>query len=215
MTLSLRNIGYAHGDTADSVVFSDFSHDFHSGEMVAVTGPSGAGKTTLLSLLSLLINPNDGEIWFGDRLLNRLDVEQVQQVRRAEIGMIFQTARVFSQLTILEHIEFARACSQTSISQEEVDALVDALGLRPRLDAIPSALSGGERTRLASLLALAKNPRLMLADEPTASLDQRNSQVLLSLLRKLADRLGTIAVLVTHDPVAVEACDRSLVLTKN
>ena len=215
MTTQLTNITYRHDMANEQPLFSRYSHVFERGEMVAVTGPSGAGKTTLLSLLSLLVQPESGDVVVAGYAMADASEDERQLVRRKEIGMIFQTARVFSQLTVAEHVRFAQLCSDAPASQaQDMDRLLVALGLSERLQAVPMALSGGERTRLASLLALAKQPSLLLADEPTASLDRRNAEVLLGLMRETAEQHGTTAVLVTHDPVAMSACDRNLVLEK-
>lgn len=189
---------------ADRPVLENYSALFREGECTAITGPSGSGKTTLLSLASLLVPPERGEICIGRWQTRTLEDTERQRIRREEIGMLFQTARVFSKLTVAEHLRFAVACSGGRASARDSGELLETLGLEHRTKALPAELSGGERTRLAALLALLKRPKVLLADEPTAALDSGNSRMMMDLLVGAAERDGTTVLVVSHDPLVFD-----------
>jgi len=208
MTVSLEGVTY-RPPGAEGPVFANYNAHFPAGQCTAITGPSGSGKTTLLSLASLLVPPESGEIRIGRWQTRQLSNAQRQKLRREEIGMLFQTARVFSKLTVAEHIRFALACGGGRADVPDGKRLLDKLGMEHRITALPAELSGGERTRLAALMALLKKPRVLLADEPTAALDAKNSAMMMELLVGAAQRDGMTVLVVSHDPMVFE-CSHGL-----
>jgi len=188
-------------------VLQDVSFEAKEGELIALVGPSGSGKSTLLQLLGLLQTPSAGEIEFDDRLLQDTSDEQRRRMRLLEIGFIFQESHLVPFLTAAEQLELvAEEAGQT------VDAAthLEVFGLRDRADHLPQALSGGERQRVAIARALVNDPRLVLADEPTASLDYTNARQVMELLQQQAHEHGKTVIVITHDERMLSYCDRVL-----
>lgn len=188
-------------------VLEHVSFEAKEGELIALVGPSGSGKSTLLQLLGLLQTPSGGQIQFDDRLLQDTSDEQRRRMRLLEIGFIFQESHLVPFLTAAEQLELvAEEAGQT------IDAAthLETFGLRDRADHLPQALSGGERQRVAIARALVNDPRLVLADEPTASLDYANARQVMDLLRQQAHEHGKTVIVITHDERMLTYCDRVL-----
>jgi putative ABC transport system ATP-binding protein len=179
-------------------------------EFVSVTGPSGCGKSTLLHLIAALDRPTSGTIRvFGTDLSN---MRNLARYRRQEVGLVFQFHNLLPQLTALENVEIAmvgRGSSQVSHKQKAQE-LLDLVELGHVAKRKPSQLSGGERQRVAIARALANDPRLLLADEPTGSLDSASVKVVVNLLTRLRDQIGMTIVMVTHDESVAAVTDRVL-----
>ncbi|MER6399557.1 ABC transporter ATP-binding protein [Kitasatospora sp. NPDC001603] len=184
-----------------------------AGEFVAVTGPSGAGKSTLLHLLGGLQRPDSGEIHLGGRRIDTLGEADWAVLRRRRIGIVFQTGNLVSDLTVADNIELPvlLAGHPARTARERRERLLDELGLTDRAGAAPSTLSGGERQRAALARALVNDPDLLLADEPTGSLDSRSVREVLALLTRHHDEGRTI-LLVTHDARVAAHADRVISL---
>ena len=182
------------------------------GERIAITGPSGSGKSTLLNCLAGLEVPDQGSIRFMGRDLGDLTEESVTELRRGTLTSIFQFFHLLPTLDARENVEFPLLLGKVPKAEREVkvNAVLEEVGLTHRADALPSDLSGGEMQRLAIARALITEPAMILADEPTGSLDSQNSQRILELLSSLTRRHGTALLMVTHDPVASATCDRIL-----
>ena len=182
------------------------------GERVAVMGPSGSGKSTLLTCLAGLEEPDEGEVRFLGRSLRRMGADAVSELRRGRITSIFQFFHLLPTLTAEENVAFPLLLAGTSWKEKDARtaALLEEVGLMERQGADPADLSGGELQRLAIARALITEPALLLADEPTGSLDASNSERILRLLRDLTQRHGTALLMVTHDPEAAGSCDRIL-----
>ena len=182
------------------------------GERVAVMGPSGSGKSTLLTCLAGLEEPDEGEVRFLGRSLRRMGADAVSELRRGRITSIFQFFHLLPTLTAEENVAFPLMLAGTGGKEKDARtaALLEEVGLAERRGADPSDLSGGELQRLAIARALITEPALLLADEPTGSLDASNSERILGLLRELTERHGTALLMVTHDPEAAGSCDRIL-----
>ena len=164
MSICLRDICYRPGDNrADALLFDGLNLSMAQGEVVAITGPSGAGKTTLLSLVSLMVPPQSGTVEIADVVASALPALERQRFRQQEIGMIFQTARVFANMTVAEQIQFAYQSGRSQFDADEMLEMLDELNLTHRLGALPKELSGGERTRVATLISLVKQPAILLA----------------------------------------------------
>ena len=191
-------------------VLSGVSFTMGTNERIAIMGPSGSGKSTLLNCLAGLEMPDRGEIHFLGKDLLRLPEAEVTELRRGTLTSIFQFFHLLPTLRAWENVEFPLLLQNMPKSDRRarVDALLEEVGLTHRAKAWPSELSGGEMQRLAIARALITEPALILADEPTGSLDSRNSDRILQLLSALTNRHGTALLMVTHDTVASAICDR-------
>ena len=174
-----------------------------AGETAAVVGPSGSGKTTLLNLLGALDRPSEGKILVDGRDLASFDEEQAASFRNQALGFVFQHHHLLPQCTLLENVVLPRLAGGWEESEEETAAraeeLLSEVGLQDRLTHFPYQLSGGERLRTALARALVNEPRLLLADEPTGSLDQETTGVVADLLEELNMQKGVTLVVVTHN----------------
>jgi putative ABC transport system ATP-binding protein len=179
----------------------DVSLAFGRGELAAVLGPSGSGKTTLLNLLGGLDRPTSGAIRYGDVEITALSDGKLGRFRRNHIGFVFQFFNLIPTLTARENVEFAAelVSSDRQAIDTRVDELLAMVGLRERADHFPSQLSGGEQQRVAIARALAKDPDLVLCDEPTGNLDFRTGRQILGFLQELTAERGKTCVLVTHN----------------
>ncbi|NNN06859.1 MAG: ABC transporter ATP-binding protein [Elusimicrobia bacterium] len=191
-------------------VLTDLDFSVHAGETVAVTGPSGSGKSTLLSLLAGLDRPTSGRVRRDGTDAADWDEERVARWRRARVGFVFQNFRLMPTLTALENAAFPlemQGASPAAASERALELLTD-LGLAPRAAHRPSQLSGGEQQRVAIARAYAHRPALILADEPTGSLDRATAARVLDALLAVHARSGAALVIVTHDPAAAERLGR-------
>ena len=180
------------------------------GEIVAVVGPSGSGKSTLLGCLAGLDEPAGGTVWIdGERISHRSEAERAA-VRARSVGVLFQVGNLIEHLTVTENVALAQRLSTGDAPAPTV--VIDRVGLGARSQAYPSQLSGGEAARAGLAVALANNPKVLLADEPTGELDGETEQRLLALLRTHADA-GCGVLLVTHSPDVVAIADRVVTLS--
>ena len=184
-----------------------------AGEHVAIMGPSGSGKSTLLNILGLLDRPSSGSYRLDDREVANLDEAELTQVRRHQIGFVFQFFHLVSRLTALENVELPMIFAGIPRDQRRKKAsdLLRAVGLGERTDHRPDQLSGGERQRVALARATVMGPGLILADEPTGNLDTVSGQQVLELLQEM-NKNGLTLVVVTHDPDVARLADRVLIL---
>jgi putative ABC transport system ATP-binding protein len=182
------------------------------GEFVAVFGPSGSGKTTLLQLLGALDRPTGGSIRFEGQPLERLGDSELAELRLRAMGLVFQQFNLIPTLSAAENVEAALAPLAMSRPKrrETVERQLEAVGLAPRADHLPTRLSGGEQQRVAIARALARSPRVVLADEPTGNLDTRNGEKVMELLARLHSERDITLVLVTHDEWIADRADRVL-----
>ena len=187
------------------------------GEMVTIVGASGSGKTTLLNLLGTLDTPDGGELLFeGKRLFNgsecMLSKKELARFRNRKIGFVFQFHHLLSDFTALENVAMAEfiATGKLKPAKQRAAVLLESLGLKDRLDHLPSELSGGEQQRVAIARALMNNPVLVLADEPSGNLDSNNSRLLYELMASLCRERKTSFVIVTHNEEFAAPADRCL-----
>lgn len=185
-----------------------------SGEMVSLHGPSGSGKTTLLLLIAALLAPDSGKIRYEGRTLAGLTEEQAAKYLRRDIGFVYQSTQLMPRVSALENASLKLLLDGESPrrARERAKPWLQRLGLASRIEHTPEQLSGGERQRLAVARALVGEPRLVLADEPTANLDSERSGELVEILRQIAHERGSSVLLVTHDGDAAALADRSLAL---
>jgi ABC-type lipoprotein export system ATPase subunit len=175
------------------------------GEMLAVLGPSGSGKTTLLHLLGLLLTPSGGGVEVCGLDSAGASEHERDAARRRDIGFVYQEPRSIGHLTVTDNVRLYRP----GVTEARVSELLDALGIGDLASRLPSELSGGQQQRVSVARALAPRPTLVLADEPTASLDDENAEAVLSVLRRHVEA-GGAAVIASHDPRAIDCCDRSV-----
>ena len=180
------------------------------GERVAVAGPSGSGKTSLLLLLAGLERPSAGSVRIDGQALESLDRDQLADLRRDRMGIVFQSFHLVPSLSALDNAALPLEIAGRRDARDRAAALLDRVGLARRLDHYPAELSGGEQQRVAIARALVHQPRLVLADEPTGNLDDDTGAVIGDLLLHLNAAAGTTLVLVTHDMAFARRCDRVL-----
>lgn len=186
------------------------NYAFAEGSFTAVTGRSGSGKSTLLQLLGGLMAPSGGRVLLDGEDLSLLDDEQRTVFRRERIGFIFQSFNLVPELNAYENIILPLKLGRRRIDRRYIDGLIDTLGLGDRLTHYSDELSGGQCQRVAIARALAADPSVILADEPTGNLDERNSREVMELLKKANREFGKTIVLVTHDPEAAGYADSAI-----
>ncbi|MCI0688458.1 MAG: ABC transporter ATP-binding protein [Sporichthyaceae bacterium] len=186
--------------------------DFHRGQLTAIMGPSGSGKSTLMHCMAALDSVTDGQVYIGDVELTRLDEKRLTRLRRDKVGFIFQAYNLVPTLTALENITLPMDIAGRKPNQGWLDTVIDTVGLRDRLSHRPGELSGGQVQRVACARALASQPEIIFADEPTGNLDSRAGAEVLGFLRRSVKEMGQTVVMVTHDPVAAAYADRVLFL---
>jgi putative ABC transport system ATP-binding protein len=189
--------------------------DIELGAFLSMAGPSGSGKTTLLNLIGALDTPTSGEIQVGDHTITGLSRKALADFRNTHLGFIFQTFNLVPVLTALENTELPlqlRGMSERSERRARVEGLLADVGLGDLMDRRPNELSGGQQQRVAIARALVKNPTLVLADEPTANLDSRNSEDIMRLMKEMNEKYGTTFIFSTHDPLVMDHASRLVML---
>ncbi|MEK0317762.1 ABC transporter ATP-binding protein [Cohnella sp. 56] len=204
---------YRDGDEARTVL-SGLSLQVGAGELVAVMGPSGSGKSTFLSIAGALLTPGSGVVTIDGTPLSGLDTRALADLRLSKIGFIFQSANLIPYLKVDEQLRLVSKLSHADAAgaARRSDMLLERLGIRSRRRQYPDRLSGGERQRVAIARAWMNDPPLLLADEPTASLDEERGAEVVRMLAEGARTDGKAAVMVTHDSRVLELCDRVLKL---
>ncbi len=214
--LSVSNVSrnFGSGDArVEAVKGANF--DVHPGELVALIGPSGSGKSTLLSIAGALLQPTEGEVLLGGDSIGDLDNAERTRLRLERIGFIFQASNLISFLTGVEQLQFIGNLLGLSEkeSKQRGNRLLEELGMARRANHYPEEMSGGERQRIAIARALMNEPEIILADEPTASLDTQRAQQVVKLLADEVHQRDTAGILVTHDERLLDVCDRVLRIT--
>ncbi|WP_439148445.1 ABC transporter ATP-binding protein [Vibrio sp.] len=184
--------------------------DIREGETVAIVGTSGAGKSTLMTLLAGLDVPTSGEISLLGQPLSQLDDEARAKIRSESVGFVFQSFLLIPSLSALQNVTLPCLLKGEDEDIERATALLESVGLKDRLDHLPSQLSGGEQQRVALARAFMIKPKILFADEPTGNLDQQTAAKIVELLFELNSSHGTTLVLVTHDPKLAQRCQRTL-----
>lgn len=212
----LVSLPSANEEQKQLTILTDIDLTIKDGESIAIVGASGSGKSTLLGLLAGLDLPTEGEIHFYDKAIHLLDEEQRAQIRRTDVGFIFQQFLLVPSLTALENVMLPAELSDNAelragAKQKALDWL-DKVGLSHRLDHFPNQLSGGEQQRVAIARAFITAPKLLFADEPSANLDTENGKLVEDLLFELNQSANTTLVLVTHDPELAARCQRTVTI---
>ena len=201
-----------HKSFGDLEVLRGVDLSVSKGEIVSIVGPSGAGKTTLLQILGTLDKPNEGQVQVDGIDFSRMNSNELALFRNRHIGFIFQFPQLLPEFTAIENVIIPEKKRKTSVRQatERAVELLNFLQLGDRLQHKPSELSGGEKQRVAVARALINNPTLILADEPSGSLDTKNKEELHKLLFELRDKFNLTVVIVTHDKELARLCDRTI-----
>lgn len=183
----------------------DINLSIDQGELVIIVGASGAGKTTLLNLIGGMDTLSDGEIIVDNKNLSKMKEKDLTRYRRDDVGFVFQFYNLIPNLTSIENVELA-----SEIAKDNMDANIalDEVGLSNRKDSFPSQLSGGEQQRVAIARAIAKNPKLLLCDEPTGALDYKTGKSILKLLQDTAKNLNTTVIIITHNGAIKDIADK-------
>jgi putative ABC transport system ATP-binding protein len=202
---------YGAGDTA-VIALDEVTVEFPTGRFTAIMGPSGSGKSTLMHCVAGLDSLTEGLVFIGDVELGTLTDRELTLLRREQVGFVFQTYNLVPTLTAAENIALPARLAGTRPERAWFDEVVATVGLGDRLDHRPSELSGGQQQRVAVARALAAQPQIIFADEPTGNLDSRSGGEILGFLRRAVDELGQTIVMVTHDPIAASHADTALFL---
>ncbi|TYQ28901.1 ATP-binding cassette domain-containing protein [Pseudanabaena sp. UWO311] len=209
--ISAQNLNhyFGEGDLRKQALF-DINLDIHAGEIIIMTGPSGSGKTTLLTLMGGLRSAQEGSLKILDQEIRGADKNSLVQIRR-NIGYIFQAHNLMTFLTARQNVRMALELHDedgTSDLDGKASAMLEAVGLGHRLDYYPDSLSGGQKQRVAIARALVSQPKIVLADEPTAALDKKSGREVVELMQTLAKQKGCTILLITHDNRILDIADR-------
>lgn len=211
MTLMMKNITKNYQDGEQVIeVLKNVSLEVAQGEFVAIVGPSGAGKSTFLSIAGALLSPTEGEIAIGGKVLNDLTSKDLTKVRLDKVGFIFQGANLIPYLNVRDQLLVIAELSgeKGRGAKEKADELLKELGLTARENNYPESLSGGEKQRVAIARALMNDPDIILADEPTASLDASRGHKVVQMIANEVKRKNKAAIMVTHDERVLDLVDR-------
>lgn len=211
--IELRNISKTYCDGVPTPVLFDINLQVMPAEFVAVVGASGSGKTTLLNIIGLLDTPSGGEVWLGGRNAAQLTDLERSNLRRDYLGFIFQFHYLLPEFNVIENVLMpCRLRGRTFRNRRERDMaeLLRQVGLGERLTCRPSQLSGGQQQRVAIVRALANDPVIILADEPTGNLDSVNGKAVFNLMRELNRLTGKAFLIVTHDEAFAREADRAV-----
>ncbi len=207
--IELKNIKKEYTGEVNVTAVEDVSFKIEEGEFVVILGPSGAGKTTILNMLGGMDTPTSGEIIFDNLQVDKLDYNELIEYRRHNIGFVFQFYNLIANLTTLENVELACQLSEDALEPRVILKLV---GLEDRLNNFPSQLSGGEQQRVAIARAIAKNPKLLLCDEPTGALDTKTGKMIIDLLIKNCKSMNMTTVVITHNVEIAKYADKIITI---
>ena len=182
----------------------------HAGSVTVLQGPSGSGKSSLFSALGGLIPPSAGELWLSGRRVDRMPDRQRTELRRREVALVFQAYNLFPTLTAAGNVAYPLRDLAAGERDRRVAAALDRVGMSHRAAVRPDRLSGGEQQRVAVARALAQEPQVLLADEPTGALDTGNAENIMAILREYADRRDATVLIISHDPMACRFADQRL-----
>ena len=204
--VKLENVSKIYGTKEVKIVAVDeISFQIAEGEFVVVVGPSGAGKTTVLNILSGMDKATSGKVWVDGKDIAKYSNKQLTSYRRDDIGFVFQFYNLVPNLTALENVELALQICSDPLDARQV---LEEVGLKDRLANFPAQLSGGEQQRVSIARALAKNPKLLLCDEPTGALDYQTGKAILKLLQDMCREKGMTVIVITHNSALTPMADR-------
>lgn len=211
--LEVKNLSkiYGKGDTLVKAV-DDVSFSVEQGEFVAIIGPSGSGKSTLLHIMGGVDIPTSGSVVIDGTDITKLNETALSIFRRRQIGLVYQFYNLIPILTVEENLTLPLLLDGRKPNKEQIDYLVKNLGLEERLNYLPNQLSGGQQQRVSIGRALANNPAIVLADEPTGNLDSENSREIVNLLRKFNREHNQTVIIITHDEKIAQSADRVIAI---
>ncbi|BCC12719.1 TPA: ABC transporter ATP-binding protein [Bacillus cereus] len=204
---------YGEGNT-EVTALHPISLDVRAGEFIGIVGPSGSGKSTLLSIAGALLSPSKGDIYIREQNITKLSEKEMTDIRLKKIGFIFQFANLVPYLNVKEQLLYIAKLKKENKQESEkrADHLLAAFGLGERKNHYPNQLSGGEKQRVAIARAFMNNPDLILADEPTASLDSKRAREVVEMMKREVKESQKAAIMITHDERMLDVCDRILTL---
>ncbi len=204
--IELKNVYKYFEVGGNKIVANDnINLSIDEGELVIIVGASGAGKTTLLNLIGGMDTLSDGEIIVDKKNLSKMNEKELTKYRRDDVGFVFQFYNLIPNLTSIENVELASEIAKDNMDAEKA---LDEVGLSHRKNSFPSQLSGGEQQRVAIARAIAKNPKLLLCDEPTGALDYKTGKSILKLLQDTAKNLNTTVIIITHNGAIKDIADK-------
>lgn len=213
--LKLDKVSKVYGEGGTEVTaLHPISLDVKAGEFIGIVGPSGSGKSTLLSIAGALLSPSKGDIYIREQNITKLSEKEMTDIRLKKIGFIFQFANLVPYLNVKEQLLYIAKLKKESKQESEkrADHLLAAFGLGERKNHYPDQLSGGEKQRVAIARAFMNNPDLILADEPTASLDSKRAREVVEMMKREVKESQKAAIMITHDERMLDVCDRILTL---
>ncbi|SCC38847.1 ABC transporter ATP-binding protein [Bacillus mycoides] len=213
--LKLDNVSKVYGEgNTEVTALHPMSLDVKAGEFIGIVGPSGSGKSTLLSIAGALLSPSKGDIYIREKNITKLSEKEMTDIRLKKIGFIFQFANLVPYLNVKEQLLYIAKLKKDNKQESEkrADHLLAAFGLGERKTHYPNQLSGGEKQRVAIARAFMNNPDLILADEPTASLDSKRAREVVEMMKREVKESQKAAIMITHDERMLDVCDRILTL---
>ena len=199
---------YKTGDVSVNAL-DGVSFNIEEGELCVIVGPSGAGKTTVLNILGGIDSCDDGKVRVGGEIITNFNAKRLSLYRRNDVGFVFQFYNLVPNLTALENVELASGLNKKSFNPKR---MLESVGLAERMNNFPAQLSGGEQQRVAIARAIAKNPKLLLCDEPTGALDYTTGKQILSLLQERSRENGMTVVIITHNSALTPIANRVITL---
>ena len=205
---------YYKGEAREVHALQKINLTIEDGEFSVVSGPSGCGKTTLLNAIGVLDDISSGEIWLDDKEISTLSASEKTAIRLKDMGFVFQAYNLVPVLSVEENIGFIMRLQGFSEKEirERVTELANLLQIEEKLNMLPNQLSGGQQQRVAVARAVASKPKIVLADEPTANLDSKNSETLMDMMRELNEREGVTILFASHDDYVIRSAKRVILL---
>lgn len=202
---------FGEGDNQVKAV-QDTNIEIKMGEFVAIIGKSGSGKSTLLHLLGGLDYPTSGKVYIKDKDIFNMSEDELAVFRRQKIGFVFQAFNLVSSINVYENVVLPLGLDDKEPDEKYIDDILDTLGIKDKVENLPSTLSGGQQQRVAIARALAAKPDIVLADEPTGNLDSKTGEEVISMLKLSAEKYGQTLVIITHNEEIAQLADRILVI---
>ena len=207
--VEMKNVTKIYGEKENQVLaLHNVNLDIEKGSVVSIVGASGSGKSTMLNIMGGVDTPSDGSIYVDGKDITKYNDDELSIFRRRKVGFIFQAYHLIPVLTVEENIKMPILLDHKKPDREYIDHIIDLLGLSERRRHLPNQLSGGQQQRTAIARALANNPTLVLADEPTGALDSKNGEEVMELLMKSVNDIGQTLVIITHNDELAQRADR-------